>query len=354
MPLSGTEFRDWLSESPPHWALVADDLTGAADSGVVFAKAGLRTVWFRSPEEYERGRAELSAFSTATRDAPPAEARLRTRRIYRALEARGLKLIFKKVDSCMRGAVREEIEEALDCWGFATATLCPSLPREGRVVADRLLTIGECEQVRLPASERIRTPDAASDKDLEHMAARLMSDDSASLPAGSSGLAVHWAAALAQLHARRPSDVPLPPTVEPVLCVIGSCHRASLDQIRFAAENGLAVVEEGPRPSPRDRNQIVHLDMTRQDEHSLQPLCDQVAQTPATLFVSGGATARMLLNGLAANGFEIRGEVIPGAPWGTILGGAADGRLLVTKSGGFGGPDALARILHKLQGRAAA
>jgi len=46
----------------------------------------------------------------------------------------------------------------------------------------------------------------------------------------------------------------------------------------------------------------------------------------------------------AANACWHCGEVLPGIPWGMLRGGRFDGVLVVTKSGGFGAPDALIRI----------
>ncbi|MYA79184.1 MAG: four-carbon acid sugar kinase family protein, partial [Acidobacteriia bacterium] len=39
----------------------------------------------------------------------------------------------------------------------------------------------------------------------------------------------------------------------------------------------------------------------------------------------------------------------PGIPWGRLEGGLADGTTVVTKSGGFGGPDLLLRVVDSLK-----
>jgi uncharacterized protein YgbK (DUF1537 family) len=45
-----------------------------------------------------------------------------------------------------------------------------------------------------------------------------------------------------------------------------------------------------------------------------------------------------------AEGIRLEAEVEPGVPFGRLLGGVGDGLAVVTKSGGFGGPDTLACV----------
>ncbi len=82
-------------------AVVADDLTGAADAAAPF------TV---------RGR-------------PAAEARARTPRAVRRL--RDAELLFVKIDSTLRGQVRADVEGALATWDAAAAVATPAFPAQG-------------------------------------------------------------------------------------------------------------------------------------------------------------------------------------------------------------------------------
>ena len=56
----------------------------------------------------------------------------------------------------------------------------------------------------------------------------------------------------------------------------------------------------------------------------------------AGLVVTGGDGARALLAELDATGIALRGQVAPGVPLGTLVGGAADALPVATKAGGFG------------------
>jgi uncharacterized protein YgbK (DUF1537 family) len=65
------------------------------------------------------------------------------------------------------------------------------------------------------------------------------------------------------------------------------------------------------------------------------------AAPTAALVLTGGETAAFVLRALGASSILLAGELAPGIPWGLIEGGAADGCVVVTKSGGFGSHDTL-------------
>jgi uncharacterized protein YgbK (DUF1537 family) len=73
---------------------------------------------------------------------------------------------------------------------------------------------------------------------------------------------------------------------------------------------------------------------------------------PQALILTGGETAELAVRALDAHSFILQGELMPGIPWGTVQGGDAHGSTVVTKSGGFGSPNALNEILAALRGRA--
>jgi uncharacterized protein YgbK (DUF1537 family) len=65
--------------------------------------------------------------------------------------------------------------------------------------------------------------------------------------------------------------------------------------------------------------------------------------------VTGGETARAIARSLGASALLVEREVLPGIPQGRLLGGARAGLAVVTKAGGFGGEDALARSVRFVQ-----
>ena len=74
-----------------------------------------------------------------------------------------------------------------------------------------------------------------------------------------------------------------------------------------------------------------------------------VSAKPAAFVLVGGDTAFSVLTGLHARGAAVRSEFEPGIPAGAISGGPLDSTPVVTKAGGFGAPDALARVIEYLR-----
>jgi D-threonate/D-erythronate kinase len=67
---------------------------------------------------------------------------------------------------------------------------------------------------------------------------------------------------------------------------------------------------------------------------------------PAGLFLTGGSTARACLLELGVSGLRLEHEPLPGIAAGVAIGGAWDGRPVITKAGGFGAPDAMRRLVR--------
>jgi uncharacterized protein YgbK (DUF1537 family) len=63
----------------------------------------------------------------------------------------------------------------------------------------------------------------------------------------------------------------------------------------------------------------------------------------------GGDGAAAILRRLAADRVVVDSMISTGSPTGTVVGGPADGLRLITKSGGFGQPDTLIRIVDRLR-----
>jgi uncharacterized protein YgbK (DUF1537 family) len=328
----------------PHWAMLADDLTGACDAGVAFSLAGFRTsvVWREDapwPDDVD-----LLVISTETRAAGPDEAREKIRRICARLKRQ---LIYKKIDSVLRGPVEAEILAAMECGRFARAVVCPALPELGRTVrGGRVFLHGEPLDTPLPARDGIETPDAASVDDLRRIAADLASAQQTSLPVGSAGLALE----LARVLGGRVETRPVPVCEKPIAIIAGSHHAATLAQVDYLREAGTILETTLGGLEHAGRDAFAAVVMREVDETAFEPLGRACrAGRIGGLIATGGATVRVMLNGLDAAGIELCGELDRGIPWGAVRGGPANGVRLITKSGGFGFPDCLWRAWRSLR-----
>jgi len=118
--------------------IIADDLTGSLDTGVQFSKWGL-TSWVSlrgSPP------ADMACviMNTQSRAIPPNVAAGRVERAARLLRGR---LVYKKIDSTLRGNLGAEISAAMRELSMKKAVVAPAFPANGRTtLGGRLLIRG--------------------------------------------------------------------------------------------------------------------------------------------------------------------------------------------------------------------
>lgn len=115
--------------------VLADDFTGAGDSGVHFARAGNRTALLldRNGLERELPRYDVLSVSSESRLLLPDAAAAAVRGVAARCIALGAEIMFKKVDSTLRGNLGAEIEAVLDVAGYHAALVCTAMPKTGRV-----------------------------------------------------------------------------------------------------------------------------------------------------------------------------------------------------------------------------
>jgi len=122
--------------SGPDVAVIADDLTGAADTGVQFAASG-EPVYLMPAATLSLKRPWMATASgisvyTASRDLSPPAAAERVRLVAQTLLGPHPRWIYKKIDSCLRGNLGAEVDALLDVLGFEAALVAPALPAQGR------------------------------------------------------------------------------------------------------------------------------------------------------------------------------------------------------------------------------
>ena len=115
-------------------AIIADDLTGANDSGVQFARYGLKTsvLLDKNPDALERS--DVIIFDTDSRSIPPEEAYTRVKEVAEFLSQNKFELIFKKIDSTMRGNVGIEIKAVYEVFQPDFVIIAPGFPKNQRQI----------------------------------------------------------------------------------------------------------------------------------------------------------------------------------------------------------------------------
>lgn len=413
-------------------AILADDLTGACDAAAPFARRGLATRVLLSPRPVPVRPADgddVVALDADTRRLSRRLAVSRTSVAAHALHTPEATLLFKKIDSTMRGHVGPELLACMRAWDAPLALLCPAYPAMGRWVqdgelfVDRRGSLGHVATLaRLPADRRtawlrrdllrsgaeaiertladhaaagarVIVADADTPGHLTALVAAAMASARPILLAGSAGLGTalaEWAAARRREAAADATSIsgttdtsatPIPDDDGPPwLVVAGSQTDVTHDQVveltRAGAEaievdvdellgrrslavaagrRAAALLRDGVTPVLR---LLVPPDPSgtrsrgpRLDERAARALalaCRTAIDlaTPAGLLLTGGLTARACLLALGVSGLRLEREPLPGIAAGTAVGGAWNGRPVITKAGGFGAPDAMRRLVH--------
>ena len=269
------------------FCVIADDITGAMDTGVGLAKAGLAaTITFSGSTDPG---SDCVVATTDSRAESPSEA-------YRRVKAVGERFqdyyIYKKIDSTLRGNIAAELQALLDVTRAAKTVVCPAFPsikrtivngellvegvpvhltsfsrdptspvtrssvadllRSGSGIAAEGLGLADVEQGPEHLVQRIRecasravVIDATTDKHLRCIADALVLNGERWLPCGSGGLG----AQLPLAFGFSPHRQELPPTPHGhALIAVGSRNEVSIRQVhRLIEKLGTPLVKVEPR-----------------------------------------------------------------------------------------------------------
>jgi uncharacterized protein YgbK (DUF1537 family) len=344
--------------------MIADDLTGACDAGVTFALCGFRTAVL--PVLAEAGPAvfEMTVLPTFSREDSAAEARTKVESACRFFAENGIRLIYKKIDSTLKGNLAAEIEVAVSGGGFSSAVVSPAFPAMGRTVVDGVLHVaGRATTLHVPALladvAAAQAKDAASGSDLRRLAAEAIAANGSVLCVGSGGLAAELAALLAKSFGRAAFEPTPPANRGPALFVIGSEQQTTRAQVDYLLRNrparGCSLADLDSSAAEAAFHDGCHLVVTADPAVSTAGeaarLLDAASGHLASgLVVSGGDTAEWVIRAAHVTAIELKGEVVRGIPWGEAAAGSGQRWCLVTKAGGFGSVDALAIAADFLRG----
>ena len=121
--------------------LIADDLTGGTDSGAQFADKGFATVLVTGLENTAFDSslcpdAEVLVVDTDTRELAPDSAARTVARLFRDVDGDSFPLVYKKIDSTLRGNLGPETDALLELTAAPVGFLAPAYPEQHRTVVD--------------------------------------------------------------------------------------------------------------------------------------------------------------------------------------------------------------------------
>jgi len=389
-----------------HAAIIADDLTGAADTGVQLARAGYRTaVVFRDSPMPPAEDLDAVALDTDSRAMPAGFA---AKRVLEAGHAvRHARIVYKKLDSTLRGPIAAELTAALEATGRHRVVVAPAFPSAGRTTVDGVQLVRGVPVHETEAKNDPRTPvreghvptllaesfpsvrslgvedladpatvrraldearcvvaDAARDEDLEALV-RAVPDPHQVLWAGSAGLALALGSVYPGPHSEMTPAAHAP--ARKVLVVVGSLSGVARGQLRLAEEYGCVAVPVATGRAGANEEAfrvlraalaggacaVVHSERNPSGEAGsvVEALAELVGRlSEGSLFdalvLTGGETAVGVARRLGAVGIRLDGEVEPGIPTGTLIGPSP--YRVVTKAGAFGEPGTLVEIVETL------
>ncbi|MCR5732694.1 MAG: four-carbon acid sugar kinase family protein [Sphaerochaetaceae bacterium] len=125
-------------------AIIADDFTGALDTGIQFAKKGISIeVISINTERIKKvdNSVDVIVFDTESRHLDSAEAYTRVFDAVKACIDSGCNYIYKKTDSGLRGNIGSELKATMDASKSKALHFIPALPKIGRTTVDGIQLI---------------------------------------------------------------------------------------------------------------------------------------------------------------------------------------------------------------------
>lgn len=331
--------------------IIADDLTGALDGAAVFCSIDIEVVVAVTLDAFEEAletEADVIAVSTGSRECSPNKA---AQLVKRAVALSGKRVVFKKIDSRLKGNLSDELVP------FENKSLfvVPALPSFGRYVEDGFVKgfgVNEPIDIRNKLGKfeaKSVVPDCKTERDIAiALDVFLQNNCENKVLVGARGLTF----ALAQragLKSRKPAQLS-----GKIGMVIGSLDPITNMQFEKLPNQKVAkilapsgVLEEGYLEGVNAEKVCVALKTTKGATsdpvlvgRQLAKSFKQIAQRCDTLVLTGGATAQSVLAELGIDMLYMEGEIFPGLPV-----SRSNKWRIVTKSGGFGDDNTLSRLL---------
>jgi D-threonate/D-erythronate kinase len=422
---------------PRKLLIVADDFTGACDTGVQFSKNHFKTIVITSPDNISVSleKCDVLVVNTESRFDDSETAYKKAFDTGKIALPEKIEYFYKKLDSTMRGNVGAELSGLMDALEIRHAFVVPALPKYGRTTVNGKVfingvlleetefaqdpknpvkesfipkvisrqtdkktaviiydyiqagrqTLVEKLQLHLNAGIQIIVFDAKEEKDIDLIASVISEIKMKVLFAGCSGLAEYLAKYL-EIKKVNKSNVVIAGTVSEVTRrqIDFAVHYLKVKLVDIETEK-ILTAERG-----REKKRILALtaeSVSRGEDIIIRsaPTRDAVTRTFETgegygldrfkvsesvasflgeiaseiikgikikgILLTGGDTAIKTVQNLNISGVILQDEIVHGIPYGYFAEEEYNETFIVSKAGGFGGDDAIFRVLNFLKNR---
>ena len=394
----------------PVMMIIADDLTGALDSGVQLIRRGLHVAILTqipSRQELETATdADVISVDSETRHIAADQAYDLVYRLTADALASGISVIYKKTDSGLRGNIGAELTAVLDASGKDHLNFIPAYPAMGRTTihgvhyvngkpaSESIFASDPIDPVKTSriddlihlerdvpvysadqSGKGIRVYDAETDDDMQRIAETLQKENDLNICAGCAGFLEFYPLARSEPMNNSPTSTP-----SKLLVFCGSVNHVSRTQIAYAVGKGIphiSIPEKDLRKQAVDISELTQQLQQHKDEPAI--VMDTMEQgneeTPrsndaAVIAKQLGIIARhltlaepdrlmMIIGGDTLLGFARAMQVKKLVPVQEVFPGVVlaeyeaenETKYLITKSGGFGEEDQILKVLAWLKER---
>lgn len=399
--------------------IIADDLTGANDSGIQFKKNNYNTYIAITQKQFnnlELATYDAVAVNTDSRALPVEEAYEVVAETIRNLQIQFSKALFyKKIDSLYRGNTVKEVEASMESGNFKRVFVASAYPEGGRKVLNGKIYYSDSEinayelfnqdsrykTISIPLNEirRGKTEllkylssiekddysfylfDSETNDDLA-IIYELFEQEENCLLCGTAGMAgqIHTIT-----HRRISQKKNLLNRNGSLLFAIGTQHEVTAKQVRKLMETNPHItvgilnaenIKKGMIEEERQRvlkqmlanttsnewlvvldslfeQNTFNLKVSNEMEKLGKVICELLGSLAieinrhspiGKIIATGGDTSLGIGLSFNTEGIILQDEILPGVPYGKLVGGALDGALIATKSGAFGNENALIEI----------
>ena len=369
---------------------LADDLSGALDAAAAFHRVGraVRVAWSDAGVA-AAGPGEVVAMTTETRNAVPEMAAATVTSVLSSLRRRGGRLLYKKIDSTMRGPVAAELAAVMAAFPGARILFAPANPRVGRTIQNGVLLVhgvpvAETDFGRDPASPlrqsavrdilgavagpRVSIPDILHDSDLERAIAMMDAEPGEWVAVGSGALAVPMARRGLTMGSSAATANPVPPPPNPAVAMLGgSAHPLNRRQAELLARRYNVSAFELPVDQPTSVRAAAREAIERDGAVIVQSPARRIPPGVALelmagagaaliieggvrrVFVTGGEMAFALCARIGVTSLAFLAEIEPGLSL-SVTSLSGETLLIAVKPGGFGDEATWVRAFDALRG----